>query len=100
MCVEQIQQFIEGYLSEYNFDQDLCLIHNDLLNGNILFNSVDKKYNFIDFEYSGFGYFQMEIYNILIESSYDYDIKNEKGYEQDLSCLPDLEHIRKLLKYY
>ena len=59
-------------IREYKFMNKLVLSHNDLIIGNILY-TTGNRYQFIDFEYTGFNYFLSDIYNLLMESTYIYD---------------------------
>ena len=83
-----------------NYDE-VTLCHNDLLGGNLLFNSKKQQFMLIDFEYAGFGSPFTDIYNLLIESTYHYDDNQfMDGYLQDTTAFPSDDELHEILKFY
>lgn len=63
------------------FTNELCVLcHNDLINGNLLNATETDQLALIDFEYAGFGFPETDLYNFMIESTYDYSTNNEDGF--------------------
>ena len=71
--------------------QKLKFCHNDLLLGNILFDKVDNRVNFIDHEYADFNVPTYDIANHFAEWA---------GLDVDWSFLPDNEQKRNWIKAY
>jgi len=75
-------------------DSKVVFCHNDLLCGNILYESKedgDYCVNFIDFEYGNYNYRSFDIGNHFCEMI---------GYDVDLSLFPSLEFEREWLREY
>ena len=98
--INHIDKFILNDIQNYNFKDDLNFSHNDLLNGNILFNSEKKKFIFIDFEYSNYNHFLSDLYNIFIESTFTYDDNIEFGFSQNLNFLPNDDKLKEFIKLF
>lgn len=90
------------YLVDKNIlkDQVNVLSHNDLLPGNILFDLNLKKYQFIDFEYSGFNIIGADIVNILIESTYTYDTGVWPDFKRNNTLFGSSEELEQLIHFY
>ena len=98
--MDHIKIFIENDIENYKFLEGLNFCHNDLLNGNIIFNINKKKFQFIDFEYSNYNHFLCDLYNIFIESTYKYDDNIENGFKQDLKFLPNDKNLKEFIKIF
>lgn len=79
--------------------EDLVLCHNDLLINNVLLGENNQIY-LIDFEYVFHNVFLSDIYNMLIESTYDYNSENELGYSQDVDKFGSREEVQYLIASY
>lgn len=60
--------------------ENLVFAHNDLLLKNVLL-ADDNTVKLIDFEYIFYNSYLCDIYNIMIESQYDYEINNSDGFQ-------------------
>lgn len=67
----------------------LCLTHNDLLAGNILWDGKDV--GFVDYEYSGYTWPEFDIANHFLEWC---------GFELDLTRFPSIEQQKHFLRIY
>ena len=70
-------------------DRPLCLSHNDLLAGNILWDG--KEVGFVDYEYSGYTWPEYDIANHFLEWC---------GFELDLARFPSVEQQKHFLRIY
>lgn len=98
--LDHFDWYFENVIKKHNLNEKLIFQHNDLLNGNIVYDKTTEKLNLIDFEYNGFGFFCTEIYNILLESTYDYNDDHKGGFIQSLDVLPSADKIKQLIKYH
>ena len=98
--LDHLDWYFDNVIKKHDLKEKLVFKHNDLLNGNIVYDESTKRINLIDFEYNGFGFFCTEIYNILIEATYDYSDDIKGGFSQDLSILPGADEVKQLIKYH
>ena len=70
-------------------DRPICLTHNDLLAGNILWDGKDV--GFVDYEYSGYTWPEYDIANHFLEWC---------GFELDLARFPSVEQQKHFLRIY
>jgi len=55
------EKFKEGVQMKCKINQKLSFCHNDLLVGNILWDDVEQKVSFIDYEYAGWNYAAFDV---------------------------------------
>lgn len=104
---EKVKEIIAAY-DDYILKQllpnpiysDCVMCHNDLLHGNLLFDTQHQKYILIDFEYSGYSDPITDIYNLLIESTYDYDDNAPNGLLQDPDSFGNDADVKELIRFY
>ena len=96
----QFEEFYNKVFRNFQTDEKLVFVHNDLLYGNWLYDKKDKRFQLIDFEYTGFGFFMTDIYNIMIESIYDYRDEGSSWYIRHEEYLPNADEIKELIRYY
>jgi thiamine kinase-like enzyme len=93
--------YLENLYSKNFFtSQSNVLTHNDMIHGNILWNLEKKKYQLIDFEYTGFTLMGADIINLCLESAYEYDTPKWPFFEREFPLIGDDEHMKKLIRFY
>ena len=98
--LDHYKDYVKNVLVPYSSTEEIVLCHNDLLSGNILFNLESQQLALIDFEYGGFSFPENDIFNMLIESTYDYAVTEGLGYEQDQSTFPSNDQLKEILQFY
>jgi thiamine kinase-like enzyme len=98
--LEHFREFFKSVLVPNSLTEEIVLCHNDLLSGNVLFDLEKQQLALIDFEYGGYSFPENDIYNMLIESTYDYAITDGLGYEQDMSTFPSDDQLKEILRFY
>ena len=98
LIMTKIKEYIEK-LKKYDFKENLVMCHNDLHNNNILFDKINKKFHFIDFEDSNYSYFFTDIYSLINESLFESDI-SDTDFSYYPEKMPNSEEIEKYLKFY
>lgn len=98
--LDHYKDFVKNVLVPHSLTEEIVLCHNDLLSGNVLFNLENQQLALIDFEYGGYSFPENDIFNMLIESTYDYAITDGLGYDQDMSTFPSEEKLKEILRFY
>ena len=84
------QQFKRDVEMKCRVNQKLSFCHNDLLVGNILWDDVEQKVSFIDYEYAGWNYAAFDVANHFCEYTgldvLDYETNYPKKVERKLFC--------------
>ena len=84
------QQFKHDVEMNCKVNQKLSFCHNDLLVGNILWDDVEQKVSFIDYEYAGWNYAAFDVANHFCEYTgldvLDYETNYPKKVERKLFC--------------
>ena len=91
------QQFLLQQLEKYPHSR--VFAHNDALANNILIDHVKKEPFFIDFEYSCPNLRSFDIGNFMVETQFNYDVKEDPYFTVEAGEV-DVAVVHDMLRYY